>query len=451
MMINAGSKREREHRKVKRSGPRREDGSDDEPFEGEVDTGASSSSSIRNATKEEKAEEKKSVEENWDELVEHLSEKRSATRLTALHTLTSALQSSYVPNFIQGREETLKMYLLNSLRKGETAEVEAASMGIRLMAITLGMDSEELYKQALPVCLEIGKNTSKSAGSRGAAIDAAALLTFIAAQHPEETVGVMNQLLDFFKLHSLLSYPEAVAESILDGWGLLASTLPTVSLGTSILQQSFGLLFELLDHESLDVRTAAGENIALLFSAKQEIAASQGQSQDREGEMDDDENKASSSSASSSSSVTDALETELINKLRALSTDSSRRRAKKERAEQRKSFRDILRTVEDGDVPEEKLQVKKQKHTFEGWDKVLQLAALRNALQKGLPVHLMYNDLLQQILDVDGEGEEETGNTDDPVLKQQLRAQSKARAKEMYEWKTKQRKKKTAHAFEADS
>ena len=50
----------------------------------------------------------------------------------------------------------------------------------------------------------------------------------------------------------------------------------------------------------------------------------------------------------------DGLEN-LVDSLRQLSTDSQKYRSKKDRKEQRSSFREVLKTVEDGESPSEQV------------------------------------------------------------------------------------------------
>jgi hypothetical protein len=79
----------------------------------------------------------------------------------------------------------------------------------------------------------------------------------------------------------------------------------------------------LLDSADLEVRIASGECIALFYEILRE------QDENFEVELHDD----------------------LCDKLRLLATDSQRFRAKKDRKQQRSSFREILRTVEVRQAP----------------------------------------------------------------------------------------------------
>ena len=59
---------------------------------------------------------------------------------------------------------------------------------------------------------------------------------------------------------------------------------------------------------------------------------------------------------------------ELSPKLKQLSTDSQKFRSKKDRKEQKHSFRDILRTIEEGDGYYEKVVInKREKLEIDSW------------------------------------------------------------------------------------
>ena len=62
----------------------------------------------------------------------------------------------------------------------------------------------------------------------------------------------------------------------------------------------------------------------------------------------------------------------LIVAVRQLATDSNKSRSKKDRKEQRSSFRDILRGVEEGDPPSVKVKFDKEVLYLDCWYKKLQ-------------------------------------------------------------------------------
>jgi len=142
-----------------------------------------------------------------------------------------------------------------------------------------------------------------------------------------------------------------------------------------------------LESSTMEVRVASGENIALMFetlgiSRKVDLAEEWGQEHD-------DESDEGYFDYNDMDRLTQLLST--------LATDSNRRRGKVERKVQRSAFRDILKTVEEGDRVQEKLKFKKQTIYFSTWAKIVELNAFRDVLAEGLHVHFLENELLQDL------------------------------------------------------
>lgn len=194
-------------------------------------------------------------------------------------------------------------------------------------------------------------------------------------------------------------------------------------------------LSKLLDAEAVEVRQAAGENIAMCFAAYKEGPAVEA---------------APDADAVAAAAVAVAVAAEqkvaaplvdmqqLAEKVAAMSTDGSRHRAKRDRRVQRSTFREILQTVEDGTQPMESLRIGHDTHEFEGWPALAQLDALRTALGAGLQAHLASNPLLADVLglSVSGppdaaavEGQREARRQQISASRLKMRAQGAANAK----------------------
>lgn len=145
----------------------------------------------------------------------------------------------------------------------------------------------------------------------------------------------------------------------------------------------------LLDHSDVDVRSAAGENIALLYEAAQ-----------RE-------------------SITLPYDEELVQRFQAMSKDSSKKNSKKDRKTQRTVFRDIHATLavsiiciillryvltnrmmQNGESPQISFSVKNESIDIQSWGSVRQFEAVKGCLLGGLQNHLKYNNVLRGILDL---------------------------------------------------
>jgi hypothetical protein len=165
------------------------------------------------------------------------------------------------------------------------------------------------------------------------------------------------------KFSSIFEEPDAGNNALvasLASYGLLYS-----QLSSNLLNDEFNEIIdkhlEILDHDSLEVRIVAGENIALLLQERRDKFAEEGMEIDHVESLN-----------------------EIYSKLEELARDSSKSIAKKERSTQKASFRDVLASVKSDMVPELELKFKKDTVKFEGWAKIRLLTALRDIIGEGL-------------------------------------------------------------------
>merc|ERR1712241_790794 len=90
----------------------------------------------------------------------------------------------------------------------------------------------------------------------------------------------------------------------------------------------------------------------------------------------------------------------LIESLKQLATDSTKSRSKKDRKEQRSSFRDILRGVEEGDPPSEKVKFGQEVLFLDSWYKKLQYDWFCKVLGSGMNLHLSSNMMVREIFEL---------------------------------------------------
>lgn len=125
--------------------------------------------------------------------------------------------------------------------------------------------------------------------------------------------------------------------------------------------------------QHLDVRMAAGESIALLLEC--------GRAHDEE--------------------FLDEYLTELTEMTKQLATDSQKFRAKRDRKQQRATFRDVLHYVEEDMSPEITIQVgngiTKEQLLLDTWAIHHQYNCICNALGSGMNIHLLDNDFLRDV------------------------------------------------------
>jgi len=260
-------------------------------------------------------------EEKMKEAMDMASQKSSNGRVNALKNLCRGFLRKIVPDFVEERRATLTDLIEKALKRGKEDEQRAASILACLVCVQLGLsdDAEALFAELRPtitvqMLIETGPQRSRADMAM-----ALGLLAFLQCPQ-EDTSAVMSDLEQVFRAKS--SGAELQAEA-LSSWSLL-STFTTAHTANQILNGPLCVyMVKCLDSTDVDLRIAAGEALALLVEA----------TEDEDG-------------------VGASLGGDVEEKIRALATDSNKYRSKKDRKEQRSTFRDVLKTIEgDGECP----------------------------------------------------------------------------------------------------
>ncbi|XP_013410222.1 interferon-related developmental regulator 1 [Lingula anatina] len=326
-----------------------------------------------------------STQENFEdklkECIEGTTEKSAETRKNSIQGIMQAMRKKYTFDFFQDRKMTVTDSLKRCLSKGKGEEQALAGTCVSLLCVTLGgsEDCEAVYEEIKPMLQTVLLDNSAALKARASCATTLGLCTFVCVDDVMQIRAVMNTLESVFKAsyfkgngvaptHS----PEVASLhcSALSAWTLLLSISPP-SYVEEFIDSHLSKLPQLLISSLVDLRIAAGEALALLYElARQD---------DEEFEGDDMDS--------------------LCAMLKGLATDSQKFRAKKDRKQQRSSFRDILRTVEDGDFPDEtvKFGVHDESLYIDSWVKKVQYNALCQVMATGMNTHLQENVLIRDI------------------------------------------------------
>lgn len=88
---------------------------------------------------------------------------------------------------------------------------------------------------------------------------------------------------------------------------------------------------------------------------------------------------------------------ELLNNL---ANDSAKYRSKKDKKQQRSSFRDILKTIEEGDFETQTIKFGAENLFLDNWIRRKQYETLRECLGPGMNVHLQENEFVRDLFDL---------------------------------------------------
>jgi hypothetical protein len=368
---------------------------------------------------EDQAVDESSAEETFEnklkDAIELASEKSAITRTKGLEALCQGLIKRHAPEFLDNRKATICDLVERSLKKGKGGEVQAASKLALLLGVQL-YQCEEVYKELRTTMLPLISDKTASPSSRAAVASALAGLCFLGGGEMAEVVTLMKILEGIYSLSAAKkdgSVPTVSPDSIvlhtscLAGWALLSTLLSpgqiydTVNSYVNVLQSMF-------TSADVDLRITAGETMVLLLESAYEY--------DEEFEPDSFD--------------------ELVSNLKQLATDSSKSKSKKDRKEQRSSFRDVLRGVEEGESPNETIKFGKEVLNLDSWFIKCQYDYFCKMMGAGMNYHLSVNSVMRDVfqlgnpLIIDADGANKLSKTQRNAANQQaFKARTQVRSK----------------------
>nr|CAG4641925.1 EOG090X0ARF [Eurycercus lamellatus] len=337
------------------------------------------------------------LEEKLKEFIDLTSQKSTHGRVTSFESLCKAFSSKFMPDFVAGRQMTLMDCAERGLKKGRGAEQEAAAKLVALLCLQLGSitDSESIYKDQKNFLLSLMADHSMSPAARAQVCATMGLCTFLADCDLAEIVQIMLALESIIFSASSTNSPEILKlhSSALSSWSLLLTLLPPRHV-YDLSQTHIRRLVLLLDSSDVDLRIGAGEAIALIYEGARQFDEDFGFDVSTEEEEVQDGKMIASR-------MTEEMD-ELCDKLRQLATDSHKYRAKKDRKQQRSSFRDILRAIEENEAPDIRVKFGRETLDIDSWGCKHQYDSFCQLLGSGMNLHLAQNDLLRDIFNLGG-------------------------------------------------
>uniref|UniRef100_A0A8C6Q8B9 Interferon-related developmental regulator 2 n=1 Tax=Nannospalax galili TaxID=1026970 RepID=A0A8C6Q8B9_NANGA len=367
-----------------RSNAQADSGSSEDEAASEARSTTSECPSLLSTTAEdslggEAVDEQEDLEEKLKEYVDSLTDKSAKTRQGALESLRLALASRLLPDFLLERSLTLADALEKCLKKGKGEEqaLAAAVLGLLCVQLGPGPKGEELFHNLKPLLVSVLSDSTASPAARLHCASALGLGCYVAATDVQDLVSCLACLEGVFTWSCGTSgstatlvpaSPHGLLCAALQAWALLLTICPSTQIN-HILDRQLPRLPQLLSSESVNLRIAAGEAIALLF----ELAR----------DLEED-------------FVYEDMEA-LCDALRTLATDSNKYRAKADRRRQRSIFRAVLHFVEGGDCEEETIRFGLEVLYVDSWARHRIYAAFKDVLGSGMHHHLQNNELLRDI------------------------------------------------------
>ncbi|OVA09371.1 Interferon-related developmental regulator [Macleaya cordata] len=329
-----------------------------------------------------------------DDCLDALYEKRGATREKALTTIVDGFRTKLQHEFVANKSITLLHQCLNSVKRGSTKEINFATLAIGLLAITVGCEegaSHEILEESISPLTQSLKSGSESL-KISSILDCLAVITFIGGISPEETERSMQIMWQFVnpKLGSNVVAKKptpAVLTAAISAWTFLLTTMEGCKINSKDWQESISYFSSLLDKDDRSVRIAAGEAIAVIF----EIGCL---------EKFHKEAKGSSEGNKSAEGYIhiQGLRGKILNQVKDLATEAGGKgSAKKDLNSQRNLFRDVLEFLEDGYSPETSVKIGADLLNTSTWSQLIQLNFLKRFLAGGFAKHMQENEVLHDV------------------------------------------------------
>ncbi|CRL07532.1 CLUMA_CG020497, isoform A [Clunio marinus] len=324
-------------------------------------------------------------EEKLMQAIENASEKSQQTRTQALQVMNEIFMHHSMFDFVDERRVTILDIIEKSLKRGKGQEQAHAARMSALLLIQLQGD-EDVVKSLAPLLQQTALDTSASSDARAKCCLSLALLHFLGGDDVGDLI-ILCQMFEGIFSGSYLKGDNTPSTANADAGGLHAAALGAWALALTLIPPgdvvsliqtkqilaSFKNLMGLLQSQHLDVRMTAGEAIALLLES--------GRAHDEE--------------------FLDEYITDLIEMTKLLATDSQKFRAKRDRKQQRATFRDVLHYIEEEISPEIAIQVgnglTKEQLTLDTWAVHHQYSCICNALGSGMNIHLLDNEFLRDV------------------------------------------------------
>ncbi|XP_018321148.1 interferon-related developmental regulator 1 [Agrilus planipennis] len=322
------------------------------------------------------------------EAIDGLTQKSSQGRTNCFTAVGKAFISKYHPDFVHDRRLTISDCIERGLRKGRGAEQAAAAQLAPLLCVQLGLReaSEEITRNLKPVLSTIANDKTVAAPARSKCCTALGLLTFLSGDDMGDVLQLMQGFQHIFSGSYLKgdgTIPNVTPEvaslhaAALSSWTLLLTLMAACDVYTMIgntttFQPSLTQLSDLLLSPHLEVRLTAGEALATVFELGRDC-------------HDD---------------FAEDFVADLVETLRKLATDSHKYRAKKDRKQQRATFRDILHYIENDDISDVQVKFGTEVLVLDTWTRRKQYDALCYVLGPGLNIHLAENELLREIFEL---------------------------------------------------
>lgn len=325
------------------------------------------------------------MESQLNSVFDGLMEKGFKEREDALKVMKKLFSHKYLLESLQEKRFTISESLLRCIKKGKSNEQVLACQCLQLTMIqfaTVQSDAMSLLADSRPLLVELIDDDKLEPEVRAECIRTLGLALFITNENSNDTISVLDKLDALFaqsyakgdgSLRLLTPKTYELHAAALSTWCLLLCVMPLPYVN-KLAQKHVKSFQDFLKSPDVDLRIVAGETIAFLY----ELA------------LCDSHSDLSMFEADS-----------LIDLLTALANDSSKHRSKKDKKQQRVIFRDILKTIADGNAFDgQTIKFGSESLFLDNWVRRKQYDTLRELLGTGMNTHLLENEYVRDLFDL---------------------------------------------------
>lgn len=274
--------------------------------------------------------------------------------------------------------------MIKSLKKGKSNEQILAANVLMLTLVQLGpspTDTNAIFADSRQILTELIDDEKVDAEVRAECVKCLALAVFLINENSTDTISILEKFANIFsnsfakgdgtlRTHSPKVYELHAAA--LSSWCFLLCTMP-LHFVNKLSQKYVPHFQDFLRSPDIDLRIVAGETISFLHELAQ---------------------------LDSHSSLACFEDENLLESLRALVSESSKFKSKKEKKQQRSSFRDILKTLEEGEFDTQTIKFGTESLLLDNWVKRKEYETFRDLLATGMNNHLAENEYLRDLFDL---------------------------------------------------
>lgn len=334
---------------------------------------------VQNSPKDDDHLSSDKAEAKLSTCLNSLTEKSYKERESALQTLKKLFSNTIVNEDIGSQRLTMTDSILKCLKRGKAREQVLAAECLSLIFVQLGFSGESasLFEDSHGMLIEKIENDKENEPEvRAACTRCLGLGIFLNNE---------NDMQDTNDIEIFFNKIEATFASLFKGDGTVRNLTPagyelhtealsmiclllsvmSTSYTSQIAQKHFNHFKEMLIHVEVDLRISAGETIACLLDSQTNLKL--------------------------------LRDPAIIALLKKLANDSSKNRSKKDKKQQRSSFRDVLRLVLDDDFETEMIKLSGEKLYLDNWMKRKQYHLFCDLLGSGVNFHFQENEYLREI------------------------------------------------------